>query len=152
MNIMKLPFGLSENSAVKEFNRKLWSYGRSGFMNLSYGSMRIWVFFSIFVCFLLLLLVVVNVAFEKNSGWDVIDSDECVEMGGQYNDEQNYCMLETRDKEWRCNSNSDCEGWCLAEEDAELGSRAYGKCSEAFSAQGCVKFIDEGMVNSICMP
>lgn len=152
---MKLPFVRSRTPSTEKASQKPQNgnenKNKRKFLHFSLGTRRV-LFWVVVVFLLVLVLVVVNIVFRKKSEWDVVDAAECEEMGGRYNYDEEYCILETRDEDWRCNSNSDCEGWCLAEEDAELGSKGYGKCSESFNVTGCIKFIDEGLVNSICMP
>lgn len=148
---MKLPFIRSKTSPAKKDSQKPQNESKRKPLHFSLRTRRV-LFWVVVVFVLVLVLVVVNIVFRKKSEWDVVDAAECEEMGGRYNSDEEYCMLETRDEEWRCNNNSDCEGWCLAEEDAELGSKGYGKCSDSFKVTGCIKFIDEGLVNSICMP
>lgn len=79
------------------------------------------------------------------------EADECRAKGGRYDADSDICTLYTSDNESECTDNTDCEGWCLASEDLELGSEEAGYCSDKFRPDGCFKFIDKGKVNSICL-
>lgn len=89
---------------------------------------------------------------ESSTDNTVTDAEQCREKGGRYDKENSTCILVTDDKGDGCSSNADCEGWCLADSNAELNSEDTGSCSDSFRKTGCFKFIDEGKVSSICMP
>lgn len=78
-------------------------------------------------------------------------SQECREKGGSYDSDNEICKLETDDTGEGCSKNSECEGWCLASEDAEVGEDGKGECSDKITPEGCFKYIDDGMVNEICL-
>jgi len=61
-------------------------------------------------------------------------------------------LLVTGDRGDSCSSNSECLGWCIADENDQIGEEKNGICSDNYHPAGCFKFIDEGEVNSICMP
>ncbi len=79
------------------------------------------------------------------------EADECRAKGGSYDTDNEICILNTSDNESECTDNTDCEGWCLANEESELGNEEAGYCSDKFRPDGCFKFIDKGKVNSICL-
>ncbi|MDD3647852.1 MAG: hypothetical protein PHS44_05140 [Candidatus Dojkabacteria bacterium] len=105
-----------------------------------------------------LVTAFVNIAIFKSSGADIeitetiTDEEKCREEGGRYNRDQKTCLTSANDSGESCSDNSDCEGWCLADSNSKVGDIATGTCSEGFDATGCFKFIDNGKVNSICIP
>jgi len=79
------------------------------------------------------------------------DEDSCRKEGGRFDKKTGECNLKTVDYKTKCTKNDDCQGLCMAEEDSLLGNKESGYCSIEFNMSGCFKFIDEGMVNSICL-
>ena len=79
------------------------------------------------------------------------EADECRTKGGSYDTDNSICILNTSDNGTSCTDNTECEGWCLAGEELELGDEETGYCSDNFRPDGCFKFMDKGMVNSICL-
>ncbi len=82
---------------------------------------------------------------------EISEADKCREQGGRYDNENETCIMVTSDRGSPCSDNSECEGWCLADEDDTLGEEKMGYCSDDFNPNSCFKFIDGGIVNSICM-
>lgn len=85
----------------------------------------------------------------------VLYEQECLDNNGvweQKGGDRFVCNYETEDASGNCTDSSDCEGWCLAEQDSQLGEKEIGECSDYKILHGCIKFIDKGMVNSICLP
>lgn len=83
---------------------------------------------------------------------EVSEEEKCRDEGGRYEETSQNCILETSDNGGPCKANTDCEGWCLAGENDEIGVVEEGVCSDDYHPRGCFKFIDNGEVNSICMP
>jgi hypothetical protein len=89
----------------------------------------------------------------SESTTDVVsEADKCREKGGRYDESDKNCILVTSDRGTDCTDNSDCEGWCIVDDSAEIGSEEGGSCTESYNVGGCVKFMDNGKVNSICLP
>lgn len=88
------------------------------------------------------------------SAEDQIRKDECIKAGGSWQSTSSgyTCNSKTSDSGKTCNSKSECFGWCLAKDDAKINTKASGTCSDKTIMQGCIKFIDNGLVNSICLP
>lgn len=61
------------------------------------------------------------------------------------------CDYVTDDQGDSCTSNSDCSGWCLADDNAQLDTQSEGECSENKIVEGCFKYMDNRKVNSICL-
>lgn len=102
--------------------------------------------------FITVAVYMITDAAGQNEGTIVSESeaDKCRDKGGRYDSESEECILVTEDRGQGCKKNSDCEGWCLVDDDAEIGSEAEGTCSDDFTPEGCFKYMDEGKVNSIC--
>lgn len=80
------------------------------------------------------------------------EEEKCVDQGGRYDRNTETCNFIASDRGESCKDNSDCDGWCLVDDNAELGEKAEGSCSNEYTIKGCVKFMDDGKVNSICLP
>jgi hypothetical protein len=80
------------------------------------------------------------------------DEEKCRKDGGRYDTDAKSCIMTTSDTGNGCKSNKDCDGWCMASESDKIGTEKEGICSTEFAVNGCFKFIDNGKVNSICMP
>lgn len=88
----------------------------------------------------------------EQSSQEISEDEKCREKGGRYDKESETCIIITSDRGGTCSDSSECQGWCLADENDELGQQEKGYCSDNFRPEGCFKFIDNGKVNSICMP
>ncbi|MBU0975178.1 MAG: hypothetical protein ABIE03_04075 [Patescibacteria group bacterium] len=88
----------------------------------------------------------------KQTSSIVTEEDTCREDGGRYDRSQKTCLLTTNDRGDTCSDNSECDGWCLADSESKVGEKGEGNCSDEFDITGCIKFIDQGKVNSICIP
>lgn len=82
---------------------------------------------------------------------DLSEKDKCIEKGGRYDSKEEKCLMVTNDGSDDCTDKADCEGWCLADADAELRTEGTGTCSDEFQPKGCFKFMDKGSVNEICL-
>jgi len=89
---------------------------------------------------------------DKEIETDFSSSKDCISKGGRYDEQEKKCYLVTEDRGEECTSNDDCQGYCLADENAELNSESKGTCSENYRLTGCIKYIDDGIVTSICFP
>ncbi|MBN2016413.1 hypothetical protein JW766_06320 [Candidatus Dojkabacteria bacterium] len=89
---------------------------------------------------------------ENDTKEEESENQKCMDKGGRYDEDTQSCIMTTDDRGDACSKNEDCEGWCLIGEDATLGAQMNGYCSDNFKPKGCFKYIDNGKVNSICMP
>ncbi len=92
-----------------------------------------------------------RIEFKKENVSELSKSEECATKGGRYDYRLEECILVTSDDGKECVKNEDCEGWCLAESSANIGESGMGKCSREFKPKGCIKYLDQGMVNEICL-
>ena len=89
---------------------------------------------------------------EDESPEDTEEVELCRSQGGRYDLDKNKCLTSSEDEGTGCKSNDDCEGWCLASNEAQIGAQSTGECSKEYRVKGCVKFIDNGSVNEVCLP
>lgn len=97
--------------------------------------------------------MVARIVRDEDVSTDTITAaDKCREEGGMYNRGDDKCVYVTEDRGDTCQDNKECDGWCIVSDDAKVGDSGEGKCSEDFHPKGCVKFMDNGIVNAICLP
>lgn len=123
---------------------KMFSWYRTGLLLVGFTA-------GIFVATALDLVLRIDTSNENASG--VVSAQErCRDDGGNFDRISGNCLYTTEDRGDGCQANADCDGWCLVTDDQAVGSEGEGECSEDFHPKGCFKFMDNGMVNSICMP
>jgi len=85
-----------------------------------------------------------------------VDQSACAEAGGEVRQEgmlgMYRCVKPYADAGKPCRSKSDCEGKCLATDDAAPDREATGVCQSDDSPFGCYAEIEDGRItNAICV-
>jgi len=141
----KLPPKKSTLEKIKEHlsspDSKSYSWVNSGILLLG---------FTLGIFSIAIILLIGKMDISESQSDAISEAQKCRVDGGRYNDDGS-CSLVTEDKGFGCSSNEDCNGWCLAYDEEDIGTHSTGYCSEQYRTQGCFKFIDNGIVNSICM-
>lgn len=78
----------------------------------------------------------------------------CIRKGGKWGAVGKTgcgCFNKTSDANKSCSANKDCEGECLAPENAKEGEDVIGKCSRYGPTFGCHSVVKEGKAVTICL-
>lgn len=76
--------------------------------------------------------------------------EECINKGGEWKVAglalTGRCFIKMKDADKLCSAKKDCEGTCLAPENAKPGEQVIGKCSEYNLTLGCHSAVEGGKV------
>jgi hypothetical protein len=73
-------------------------------------------------------------------------SGDWITLGLPYPNKPKVCDLKATDARVKCDDSKDCEGVCMAEESAQIGSKASGQCSPYVLNFGNLRLIKSGVV------
>ncbi len=79
----------------------------------------------------------------------------CISKGGKWGSfgmsRECRCNNKTKDANRPCSTWGDCEGLCLAPENAKEGGEVVGKCSKYDLMPGCRSIVEDGKAVGICL-
>lgn len=61
------------------------------------------------------------------------------------------CDIKTNDAGKTCSDSDKCQGICMASKNAALRAKDTGTCSAYVAEYGCYKYIEDGIVDTICV-
>ncbi|HUX89805.1 MAG TPA: hypothetical protein VMV48_03850 [Gallionellaceae bacterium] len=83
---------------------------------------------------------------------------ECVASGGSWTElglsypgKPKVCDVKSTDFGKSCTSSIQCEGVCVAPDDAIIGTTLSGACSRYLIEYGCFKQVENSKVESLCV-
>lgn len=87
------------------------------------------------------------------------NEDECLSRNGTWgavgipgNTYPPECTISTTDSGKSCKNPEDCEGYCIIPEDySPSWLFKTGKCSSHYPLFGCVSYLQDGKITSVCM-
>lgn len=111
----------------------------------------------LFVCLLVIAALILNSFFSLPCAANIKSSGaifNCISQGGKWKSGGKSgcgCFNQTNDAGKLCLSNKDCQGECLAPENAKDGESVTGKCSKYGWTAGCHPIIEGGKAVTICV-